>query len=70
MCKNYDVLRCLLQHLKLAHPEKPKHKCAPCGWEVAVADLPKHFRESPNHPVCLVCDEGFLGDLELTAVSF
>ncbi|OJT01686.1 Zinc finger protein 2 [Trametes pubescens] len=52
-------------HMKLAHPEKPKYKCAPCGWEVAVSDLPKHFRESPNHPVCFVCDEGFLGDSEL-----
>ncbi|KAI0360405.1 hypothetical protein OH77DRAFT_1392612 [Trametes cingulata] len=51
------------RHVELAHPSK--FKCAPCGRQVAIADRQKHFRESPNHPSCFVCEEGFLDDSEL-----
>ncbi|KAI0634789.1 hypothetical protein C8Q77DRAFT_1156178 [Trametes polyzona] len=54
-------------HLKLAHPAgSPKFKCTKCECDVALADREKHFRESPNHPVCSICNTGFLDDAALS----
>ncbi|KAI0646580.1 hypothetical protein C8Q79DRAFT_963419 [Trametes meyenii] len=48
------------QHVKLAHSNK--FKCDPCDREIALSERQKHFRESSNHPVCFVCEDGFLDD--------
>ncbi|KAI0371328.1 hypothetical protein BV20DRAFT_965520 [Pilatotrama ljubarskyi] len=53
----------LEMHVNLAHPHK--FKCTQCGREVATVERQKHFRESANHPCCIVCGEGFLDDAEL-----
>ncbi|KAI0674587.1 hypothetical protein C8Q78DRAFT_605180 [Trametes maxima] len=48
------------QHVRLAHPNN--FKCGPCGREIALSERQKHFRESPNHPLCFICEGGFLDD--------
>ncbi|KAI0777365.1 hypothetical protein BD413DRAFT_468071 [Trametes elegans] len=40
-------------------------RCAPCGRDILVSERSKHYQESPSHPSCFVCEEGFRDDSEL-----
>lgn len=42
--------------------------CSLCHLFVPVHDLEAHFRISPNHPSCNLCDIGFENNLTLTKV--
>ncbi|CDO71194.1 hypothetical protein BN946_scf184845.g64 [Trametes cinnabarina] len=50
--------------LHMAVHEK-KFACGPCGREVETSERQKHYKESPNHPTCFVCEEGFYQDADL-----
>ncbi|OSD02700.1 hypothetical protein PYCCODRAFT_1389943 [Trametes coccinea BRFM310] len=39
--------------------------CGPCGREVKISERQQHYKESPNHPICFVCEEGFHDDADL-----
>ncbi|KAH9887250.1 hypothetical protein C8Q73DRAFT_812230 [Cubamyces lactineus] len=50
-------------HVKLTH--RNTFLCSPCGREVVLVEQQKHFRDSTNHPKCVVCSDGFLDDAAL-----
>ncbi|KAI9062212.1 hypothetical protein FKP32DRAFT_1593784 [Trametes sanguinea] len=39
--------------------------CDACGREVKISERQKHYKESPNHPTCFVCEEGFYEGADL-----
>ncbi|KAJ7264860.1 hypothetical protein B0H12DRAFT_212016 [Mycena haematopus] len=51
------------EHFKEAHPSE---QC-PCGHNIFVEDLPRHYTESIHHPTCLRCATGFKDDAAYNA---
>lgn len=58
----------VMQHQSTAHP-KPVIPCAKC--DISFEDqsqLEQHWRESDLHPLCLICDIGFEGEMRFNTV--
>ena len=63
----YNARFMSMQHLRVAHT---KSACGPCGGVLVYDDaLPQHYSDSPNHPSCLRCCQGFKDDSAYSEVS-
>ncbi|PBK80534.1 hypothetical protein ARMGADRAFT_74146 [Armillaria gallica] len=45
----------------------PRSTCDTCRRTLYDHEMPKHFKESPRHPKCHLCDEGFANDADYTS---
>ncbi|KAG7446978.1 uncharacterized protein BT62DRAFT_95584 [Guyanagaster necrorhizus] len=45
----------------------PQATCDICRRTMYEHEISKHFKDSPRHPKCHSCDEGFLNDVEYTS---